>query len=320
MKSKAKKFLKLIKSYQKIIITRHKNPDFDAIGSQVGLWYVIKDNFPKKEVFVVGDTNRFDYENLMTELKPEDYKDALLIITDVSVSNLLPNDYYKYAKDVIIIDHHENDCNIENATLIISDTSSEAAALLTYEIVDYLKLKVSKKASQYFLSGIITDTGRFQYVKNAKRLFENATKLTKLGADPKKLYLWLYREPLSERILKNQILNKIIYEDNIAYFILDDNEIKTKYQNEDFFTLSRGTVNLMSGIDEVEIWANFVYSPTTNDYKCEFRSRTIQIVDIAKKYGGGGHSLACGASIKDKTKIKEIIKDLKERAKKKESW
>ncbi|MDD4204332.1 MAG: DHH family phosphoesterase, partial [Acholeplasmataceae bacterium] len=54
----------LIKQYDKIIIHRHKNPDMDAIGSQMGLYYLIKENFKDKQVYVVGDTNKYVSEPL----------------------------------------------------------------------------------------------------------------------------------------------------------------------------------------------------------------------------------------------------------------
>lgn len=55
---------KKIRKYERIIIHRHKNPDMDAIGSQAGLYYLIKENFPKKEVYMVGDSNKFDMGKL----------------------------------------------------------------------------------------------------------------------------------------------------------------------------------------------------------------------------------------------------------------
>ena len=44
-----------IKRFDRIIIHRHSKPDGDAIGSQVGLKHMIRENFPEKEVFMVGD-------------------------------------------------------------------------------------------------------------------------------------------------------------------------------------------------------------------------------------------------------------------------
>jgi phosphoesterase RecJ-like protein len=48
-----------IQAYNRIILHRHKKPDGDAIGSQVGLKHILKANFPEKEIYVVGDSAGF---------------------------------------------------------------------------------------------------------------------------------------------------------------------------------------------------------------------------------------------------------------------
>jgi phosphoesterase RecJ-like protein len=49
--------INLIKKYPKIIIHRHEKPDGDAMGSQIGLYHIIKDTWPDKTVLCVGDTS-----------------------------------------------------------------------------------------------------------------------------------------------------------------------------------------------------------------------------------------------------------------------
>ena len=71
---------KKIRSYETIIIHRHKNPDMDAIGSQVGLFYLIKDNFPEKTVYLVMISNKFDRENMMTEIADQVYNESLVLL------------------------------------------------------------------------------------------------------------------------------------------------------------------------------------------------------------------------------------------------
>jgi len=56
--------------------------------------------------------------------------------------------------------------------------------------------------------------------------------------------------------------------------------------------------NLASGIEEIKIWLNFTYNKETDKVMGEFRSRDINIVEVAKKFGGGGHVYACGATLK----------------------
>ena len=65
----------------------------------------------------------------------------------------------------------------------------------------------------------------------------------------------------------------------------------------------------MSGIEEIKIWLNFTYDVAKNAVIGEFRSRNVPIVDTAKKYGGGGHLFACGATIADWDMVDKVIED-----------
>ncbi len=300
---------RLIKKYEKVIIHRHKNPDMDAIGSQIGLYYLIKENYPSKEVYVVGDQNRFDRDNMMMDIKDEIFNDALSIIVDVAVSNLVSDDRYKLAKEVLIIDHHNNTSDIENAVIFI-DISYSSAAEYIADIFKSLNYKFNQSASSYLLWGMITDTGRFQWMKDAKRIFEIASFLSENGAETREFYNWLYTESLEDRKMRNFFQNNFIYEDGIAY-LKNDIDIFDKF-NIDTFTISRGMVNLAAGIEEIRIWLNFTYDKINDKIIGEFRSRDITIVDIAKKYGGGGHDNACGATLNDWDEVDNVINDYKE--------
>ena len=55
--------LNKINEYNTIIIHRHSNPDLDAYGSQLGLMESLKHNYPNKNIYVVGDDNRFPFQN-----------------------------------------------------------------------------------------------------------------------------------------------------------------------------------------------------------------------------------------------------------------
>ena len=58
----------------------------DAIGSQMGLFYALKQKFPKKNIYVVGDLNDMSYEAHMDVIEDHVFNDALSIIVDVAVS------------------------------------------------------------------------------------------------------------------------------------------------------------------------------------------------------------------------------------------
>ena len=75
------------------------------------------------------------------------------------------------------------------------------------------------------------------------------------------------------------------------------------------FVISRAMVNQMAGIKGIPIWVNF----TMDDdglIQTEIRSKKISVVEIAKKYGGGGHLLACGCTLSSWEDTDKVLEDL----------
>ena len=87
--------LEKIKEYDTIVIHRHNNPDGDALGSQIGLKNIIKENFPEKTVYIVGDmTARYAFMEgaEMDTIDDSVYENALAIVLDTSASALISDD------------------------------------------------------------------------------------------------------------------------------------------------------------------------------------------------------------------------------------
>jgi len=303
---------KKITAYDTIIIHRHARPDMDAIGSQYGLYLTIKENFPNKNVYVVGDVNDMCYLATMDDIKDETYQGALAIITDVAVTRMISDSRYLLAKERIIIDHHQNDTDVEDVALFYRDPSFASAAEMIVDFIRDNKLRITPEAATYLYGGMVTDTGRFMHLNNASKTFELASYITQFDPSFQAFYDYIYTEPLKKRKTKNLFSNFDLTPNNVAYRKNDANLIEES--GLEFQTVSRGMVNQMAGIKEVPIWANFTEDVENNVIVGEFRSRGITIVDIAKKYGGGGHNNACGASLKDWNVVEEILKDFDERA------
>jgi len=301
-----------IKEYQTIIIHRHQRPDLDAIGSQVGLKLLLEGQFPEKKIFVVGDLNTMSYLAKMDEVNGETYQDALVIITDVAVSHMISDVRYQLAKEIIIIDHHENDTDVERVSIHYKDTSYNSACEM---IIDFAKthgFHLSKDAATYLYGGMVTDSGRFLYLKNPERTFLLASYVSHYHPNIQDLYNYLYTESLSKKLLKNQFSTFELTKENVAYRI--NSKALIESTGEDFQSISRGMVNQMAGIKEVLIWGSFS-EDQNGSYVAELRSREIPIVDVAKKYGGGGHLNACGATLDHIEKVYQLIEDLNEKVK-----
>ena len=304
--------LEKIKQYQTIIIHRHKRPDLDAIGSQVGLKLLLQSNFPTKNIYVVGDVNTMSYLASMDDISDTTYQRALVIITDVSVSHMVSDVRYSLAQDIMIIDHHENDTDIQHVSVHYKDTSFNSACEMVIDFAKTFKLDLSPEAATYLYGGMVTDSGRFLYLKNPERTFLLASYVSSFNPNIQSLYDYLYTEPLSKKLLKQQFSSFELTEENVAYRINSKELIAST--KEDFQTISRGMVNLMAGIKEVLIWGSFS-EDENGQYIAELRSREIPIVDVAKKYGGGGHLHACGATLQNLEQVKKLIEDLNEKVK-----
>ena len=301
-----KYLLEKIKEYKNIVIFRHTRPDLDALGSQIGLKHIIKTNFESKNVYVVGDMNNFNFLGNMDEIDDDLIKDSLAIVVDVADQRLVSDDRYKIAKVRIVIDHHKNDCSVEVSHKIV-DTTAAAATQIVTKFALSNNLTISCEAATALYSGMITDSGRFLYSLTPD-LFNMASLLIENGADYKFVYKNLYSESLYRRQMKAYFTLKVKVNKYGFGYLINKKDVYKKY-DVDTFTISRGMVGVMSDTNEIKIWANFTYDRNSDNILCEFRSKEIPIVDIAKKYGGGGHLLACGCTIDNENIIKDIIRD-----------
>lgn len=303
-----KKILKLIEENNQIIVLRHKDPDLDAYGSQFGLYYALKANFPNKDIYVVGDTNGLNKFQALDQIDETLYKDSLVFILDTVAKQMLEGSLYEKAKTLVLIDHHQNEPDIRYDEYIRNTDSSSCAEMVAQFLFE-THLEVPLNSATALYTGIVSDTGRFLYKSVSSKTFEIAGKLLDKGIDIQAIYAGMYSEPLRMKRLKAIFFSTVEFTKNgVAYRKNDLNFLKDN--NIDTYSVSRGMVNQMSGIDEVQIWANFTYEEKTSKILCELRSKTIPIVDIAKKYGGGGHLLACGCSVLSWEETDLIIKDL----------
>jgi len=302
-----------IERYDTIIIHRHQRPDMDAIGSQYGLKLLLENNYPNKKIYVVGDCNSMCYHATMDDLSDDMYEGALAIITDVAVKHMISDARYSLAKERVIIDHHRNETDVEDVAIVYSDPSFASAAEMIVDMAKTLNWKVTQEAATYLYGGMVTDTGRFMFLNNASKTFELAAFITSFKPDIQTFYNYIYTESLEKRQAKNLFAHFELTKHGVAY--RKNTKDLVKQSGLDFQSVSRGMVNQMAGIKEVPIWLSFTEDEDNQKIVGEFRSRGITIVDIAKKYGGGGHNNACGASFDNWETVDQIIKDFDERAK-----
>ena len=302
------KIIDAIKEFDTIIIHRHSKPDGDALGSQIGLREIIKENFPDKTVYTVGDgSSRYGFMegSIMDEIDDSVYENALAIVLDTSASALISDDRYKTAQKTARIDHHifcEEICDIE-----VTDTSYESCCGLITEFAIESGLKLSPLAAKSLYTGMVTDSGRFRYDSTNANTFRLASHLMEVGFDTNDIYANLYADDFSFIRLRAQFVLKIQFTDkNVAYIYTTKEEAAT--YDADTFTISRAMVGTMGDIKGVNVWVNF--TETEDGVLAELRSNKYNINPIAVKYGGGGHAKASGATLKNRDEAMQMLNDL----------
>lgn len=300
--------LEEIKKYDRIILHRHSKPDGDALGSQIGFKHILTENFPKKEIYAVGDPAghlSFMEDSVMDEIADALYENALAIILDCGSSKLISDDRYRLAASTLRFDHHifcEKIANLE-----VVETSFESCCGLITDFAMQCDLKVPAPAAKALYTGMVTDSGRFRYDSTGSRTFALASFLLQQPIDTNDIFTNLYAESFESKKLRAQFVLKTQFTPcNVAYIYTTLEELKAL--NIDTFTVSRGMVNTMADIKGVDIWVNF--TETENGVLCELRSSRFNINPIAVKYGGGGHQKASGATVTDKNAAMAMLGDL----------
>ncbi len=298
-----------IRSYNRIIIHRHKNPDGDALGSQLGLAGILRENFPEKEILCVGDTSaRYAFMGYTPdEVSDDAYRDALAFILDTSASALISDERYKLADKTVRLDHHIF-CE-EIADVEVTDTSFESCCGLITAFAMECELKVPAPAAKALYTGMITDSGRFRYDSVTPTTFRCAAFLMEQDFRTDDIYRNLYADDFSFIQLRARFVLKIQFASCGVAYIYTTKEEAASY-GADNFTLSRGMVNVMGEIRGIDIWVNF--TETDEGVLCEIRSSMHNINPVAKKYGGGGHAKASGATLKDHDEAMALLEDLKQ--------
>lgn len=302
-----------INHYDTIILHRHSKPDGDAMGSQIGLKHILKENYPNKQIYVVGDTaGHYDFMDdcLMDEIADDCYLQALAIILDCGAKHLISDNRYEQAACTVRFDHHLFCETIADYEAV--DSTYESCCGLITEFAIQCNLRVPSIAAKSLYTGMTTDSGRFRYDSTSARTFQLAAFLMEQSIDLNEIYGNLYAEDYESKKLRAEFLSKIQFTpNNVAYIYTTLEELKAL--GKDTFSISRGMVNTMADIKNVDIWVNF--TETEEGILCELRSSKYNINPIAVKYGGGGHIKASGASVTSKQEAMHMLADLDQVAK-----
>ena len=304
-----KQIYKKIKKANTIIIARHVGPDPDALGSTLGLKQIIVDNFPDKKVYVIGSpAAKFRYIGELDKL-PENFDDALLIVTDTPDHKRVDGLDPRRIKNSIKIDHHpyvETMCELE----WIDDKASSASQMVL-ELAFNTSLKITKEAGEKLYIGLVADTNRFMFSYSNSKTFAIVSRLLKeTDIDITEIYNKLYLRPYKEIKFQGYMAEHYqITSNKVGYLIVHDETLKD--YNVDVATPGN-MINSFNHINEMLVWVTATEDKDLGTYRVSIRSRGPIINEVVASHGGGGHIYASGTRLKNEEEIMSLVQDLDE--------
>ncbi len=311
-KKSYKQVLSMIKKYDKIVIFRHEMPDYDALGTQMGLATWLKENFKEKEIHVTGQNHVCFTPRLypyMEEMEDAwfDNNEFLAIVVDTGNTARISDKRYQKAKNIIKIDHHPNK-EPYGDIVIVNDELASCAELVANMLV-YFNKKLSKEAAHYFYSGIAGDSGRFLYNSTSAHTFAIAQILIETGFNlSKDVYQKMYQKNIDDLKVTAYVLNDFkVSKGGVAYYVLPS-DIQEKLK----ITTERGkeNVNLFANIEGINAWCSITEDPKEGLWRVSIRSKETPINGVAQMFEGGGHDQASGCKLHDIKDLPKLIEEL----------
>lgn len=301
--------LEFLSKYDSFLISSHKNPDGDAIGSQIGLALALNKKGIKTYIFntdpVPKRFSHFEKIDLIKTEPPEFEYDAIIILDSASPDRIGQiRNRIDFNKPVLNIDHHISNAFFGKVNIVRSQISSTCE--IVYEILKNF-CTIDIEIATYLYLGLVTDTGSFRYSNTTAESLSTASELLNYGVDASLVSerIW-YRETVGKIRLLGAILETLEVEDGFSIMYVTK-EMMARYQTEEEDTEEVVQYGLM--IDSVKAAA--IVKERDDELKISLRSKNDVDVDaIAGIYNGGGHRNAAGFTIKNKN-IYEFIKELK---------
>ena len=318
-----------IKSASKIIITAHKSPDGDSIGSSLGLYHFIKKI--GKEVIICHPDPAPDYlmwldgvETILTmsndnlEIEKLFNESDLIFCLDYNgtdrVGEGMQELLEKSSAKKIMIDHHLNPQDFAFITLSETSVCSTSQLIIETIIQSGNEELLDEKIGTPLYLGILTDTGSFRFPSVQPRTHELLAKLLSSGVKHYIVHETLNDNNTLERLrLQGYALSQkleLIKEYNVAFISLTEEELKKfDYKKGD----TEGLVNIALSIKGIK--AAMFFSEKDGLIKISFRSKgqdnPVNVL-ASEHFSGGGHANASGgvselSMIETLEKIKKLI-------------
>ncbi len=306
-----------IASADHLTMACHVGPDGDALGSMLAL-AVAAENAGITTSPSFGSPfeppEQFRYLPLDMLVAPDDVprEPDVMVCFDTGSPDRLGElgSPAKRAKTVVVIDHHVTNSGFGDVTLIDADASSTAE--LTMAVIRRLGWPITPVVATALLTGIVTDTGRFQYSNTSPRTLQAASQLVAAGAHPDVIGRHVYEEtPFGYLKVVAAVMARaqLVPERRFVWTVVEPGDLEGAGVGKGDID---GLIDLVRLPRESDVAALFKVVENSV-VKGSLRSRgRVDVGSIAAKLGGGGHHNAAGFTFKGTVEaaVQEVTKRL----------
>ena len=300
--------LEKIREYDSILIFRHMRMDGDCVGATKGLRAILKLSFPNKQVRI-ADSQHSDFLAFLgedrEEITDEEYRNALGIVLDTATADRVSNQKFRMCAELVKIDHHIPVDNYAKCSWVEEERSSACEMVAHFYHTFRDVLRIDKEAATYLYTGMVTDSGRFQFRSVDGDTMRLAGMLLDQGVDTDTLYAHLYLRDFSELKFKAQVYRDMQVTENGVAYIFVSNEMKETFglTNE----AASAVVSYLENIRGCLCWIAFI--ETEDQIRVRLRSRFAPINTVAERYRGGGHACAAGATVYSMDEVTALLRE-----------
>ena len=310
-------FIKEIEKADSIVILGHLRPDGDCVGSCLGGYNYIYDNYPDKTVDIYLDEFKQEFSFLRgaSEILHEKQERVYDLCISLDSGDLARHGefetYFYEARRTLCVDHHISNLGFGDVCFLKTECSATAEAIFTLLDED----KIGMECAECLYLGIVHDTGVFKYTNTTRQTMEIAGILIEKGArSPLVIDGTFYKKTFKQNKMLSRALD--------AAFLMFDGKVIVSCITKDVFDANDatnldtdGVVDALRITEGVECALWMYEYPKKGTFKCSLRSNNIVNVNlIACRLGGGGHIRAAGCEVEgDKDtiilKVTDMIKE-----------
>ena len=290
-----------LRGAKRILLTMHRGPDGDALGSALALAGALRemgrevvvynpDELPYNFRFLLGA------DQVAREIGSEDRFDVTVVTDAGAYDRLGPHVPQPPRRGILMnLDHHITTEPFGDVNYV--DPAAASVGILAWKILRGLGHAITPRVAECIYASILADTGSFRYSSTDPECLRVAAELLECGVDPWEMTVRVYeQQPLARMRLLADVLGTLEVHGRLATITIT-NEMMAKTGTH--LDLTDGFINYARSVDGVEVAAAFREpADGSRAWRVSFRSRgRVDVSAIAQKFGGGGHKNAAGCSI-----------------------